>query len=427
MDEYRENVKKVQKALNQDAAFIQPNPYLVQRVLNAANAECIGKSGISMNRKLLISVVIVALLFSVSALAIVFLRPMEIVEQRVLPMAVESGNYVDVPNFTQEELAAILEVAEENGIYLSDSWYDALKRESGVPKDELIKALAVSEFGDYMSWSIEEQFWFGEVQMRLGYWTANPYRLPTNDELSYDAAYNRIKTYIHEKYGDDVSDRVSYTCSVEYSCVVDENGNAYGEPMWWFCFTPVCLGKTTYEIKMSNSGEITFDQITTYKYETSSDVIDTYSEVYGSVNMWSPEVWASFGEMLNSSKSSGSFLVRCHLGANYCLPPEESISYEEAVNIALDEVDSPYSDIFVVFCCMDRGEPIWKVVVDILYPEDQYSGKYTATWMVEIDCHSGEIRSCCEWNPETDKAAMLYTPFSVYTNLMQQDTNEGSD
>lgn len=51
MDEYRENVKKVQKAMNQDAAFIQPNPYLAQRVLNAANAERIGKDGIVVKKK----------------------------------------------------------------------------------------------------------------------------------------------------------------------------------------------------------------------------------------------------------------------------------------------------------------------------------------------------------------------------------------
>ena len=40
MGEYRENAKKVQNALNQDAAFLQPNPHLAQRVLaNARKGE----------------------------------------------------------------------------------------------------------------------------------------------------------------------------------------------------------------------------------------------------------------------------------------------------------------------------------------------------------------------------------------------------
>lgn len=65
MDEYRENVKKVQKALNQDAAFIQPNPYLAQRVLNAANAESYGKGGITVKRKMPIALIIaIALMLS---------------------------------------------------------------------------------------------------------------------------------------------------------------------------------------------------------------------------------------------------------------------------------------------------------------------------------------------------------------------------
>lgn len=72
MDEYRENVKKVQKALNQDAAFIQPNPYLAQRVLNAANAECYGNGGIVVKKKLSIGFVaaLILMLSTVTALAI---------------------------------------------------------------------------------------------------------------------------------------------------------------------------------------------------------------------------------------------------------------------------------------------------------------------------------------------------------------------
>ncbi len=71
MDEYREHVKKVQKALDQDAAFIQPDPFLAQRVMNATNAERIGKGGIVMNKKLSVAVVfvMVMLLTTITAIA----------------------------------------------------------------------------------------------------------------------------------------------------------------------------------------------------------------------------------------------------------------------------------------------------------------------------------------------------------------------
>ncbi len=75
MDEYRENVKKVQKALNQDAAFIQPNPYLAQRVLNAANKECDMKGGyiVMKKRTILIVFAFVMLMSSLTAYATVLL------------------------------------------------------------------------------------------------------------------------------------------------------------------------------------------------------------------------------------------------------------------------------------------------------------------------------------------------------------------
>ncbi len=71
MDEYREHVKQVQNALNQDAAFIRTDPYLAQRVLNATNAERIGKGGIVVNKKLSIVVifVLVMLLTTITAVA----------------------------------------------------------------------------------------------------------------------------------------------------------------------------------------------------------------------------------------------------------------------------------------------------------------------------------------------------------------------
>lgn len=58
MDEYRENVKKVQKALNQDAAFIQPNAYLAQRVLNMTKK----KGGYIVMKKRTVVILLVMLL-----------------------------------------------------------------------------------------------------------------------------------------------------------------------------------------------------------------------------------------------------------------------------------------------------------------------------------------------------------------------------
>lgn len=72
MDEYRKTVQKVQRALNQDAAFIRPDPFLAQRVLRAANADNEKEGEVVVKKKLSIGFVIVMIfiLSAVTALAI---------------------------------------------------------------------------------------------------------------------------------------------------------------------------------------------------------------------------------------------------------------------------------------------------------------------------------------------------------------------
>ena len=69
MDEYRENAIAVQKALNQDAAFIQPNPYLAQRVLNQAH-EAQRTGGSALKKKLSTGLILLAVLLMSSLVAL---------------------------------------------------------------------------------------------------------------------------------------------------------------------------------------------------------------------------------------------------------------------------------------------------------------------------------------------------------------------
>ena len=41
---------------------------------------------------------------------------------------------------------------------------------------------------------------------------------------------------------------------------------------------------------------------------------------------------------------------------------------------------------------MDGETPIWKVETKTKRPEDSGSGRYSAIWLVEIDCMTGEVR-----------------------------------
>lgn len=421
MNEYRNNVKKVQKALNQDAAFIQPNPYLAQHVLSTANQENIKKSIIAVRKKHSVSIIIaiILMLFAITAIAATFLTPSEVVQETALPIAVASGNYDETPNFSKEELATILLVAEENNIHLSEYWYTALEGEKGAPKDELIKALAVSEFGDYMSWTIEEQHWLGEVLVLIGAQESNYYYLPSSGELSYAAALSNVSKYIMDNYSDDVLNESRWKPSVEYSSRIGLSEDYSEVPIWWFYFRPISLSDPSYEVCMSNDGVILSCYVKTHNVTSAADIDIAFSEVYGSVDLWSPETWYHYGNALRNSIHSDSLATQCYISANYILPRSDMISREQAIEIALDSVNLPHTIPFVAFCCKEGEKDIWKIVTHTLDPEDIGSGKYSETWMIEMDGTSGKILNKSEWCLGKDKAILMYVPLSVYNAVYE--------
>ena len=110
MDEYRENVKKVQKALNQDAVFIQPNPYLAQRVLNAARTE--GVYGISMKHKMSLSMVLVIVLLSISLVA----GAVVVITSFIDHAALLQNQKGDMSHWTLEDKIDLIVSMKESGI-----------------------------------------------------------------------------------------------------------------------------------------------------------------------------------------------------------------------------------------------------------------------------------------------------------------------
>lgn len=408
MSEHRRNTMMVQEAVNRKCEALHPDPFLAQRILHSAEQK--GEKTVKRKMPLALILVLILLLMGSTALAVALLTPQEVVEQTVLPLAEESGSVREVPNFTQEELQTILDVAEENDIHLSEYWYNALEAPQGVYKDELIKALAVAQFGDYMTWTIEEQHWFGEVEVRLGMWEENIYCVPTGNELTYEQAYTAAVDFIRQEYEVDVSDPSRWTLAVEYSRRDFEAGDGSVEaPQWWLQFTPTSLSDGIYTVRMTAQGEVESHGGMRYPLTTRMEVDDAYRAVYGIVGQWSPAVWAAYGRHLAACEETS---FSRYVAARYIDPPEGSISLEQAHQIALDAVNLEYTEVFVAFCCMDGDRPIWKVTTHTKRPEDIGSGHYTAIWMVEMDCMTGEVLRLDEWKYR-QKARLMYIPWSA--------------
>lgn len=377
------------------------------------------KGGKKVKRKLSVIAVLVTMLIlsTVAAVAITLLTPKEVVDQKVLPMALDNGKIAMAPNFSSEELETIIRISEENNIHLSEYWYRALKAKDGMPKEELIKALASAEFGNYLYWTIEQQHWFGEVMTAIGAWKANKNCLPKEGDIDFKTALEKVRNWILSEYKDDVSDGSRWKMAVSFAQQLNEDGSVARDAHWWFYFAPHSLHDRVYEILMSPSGEIVSSSGKAYSMKVAAKVVEAFSEVHGSVNLWSPEIWADFGHALLQVPDTGSLLMQAYLGARYIKPPENGIDLEEAKQIALHAVNLEYTDVFVAFACMDDDVPIWKIVTHTLHPDDIGTGRFTATWMIELDCKTGSIRNKQELG-FYDDPIKLYTPKSVYERIL---------
>lgn len=317
MDEYRENVKKVQKALNQDAAFIQPNPYLAQRVINAANAERYGKGRLGVRKKFSLSLVLVlvVMMLTVTAVAAVLLSMHQFVDEYAIPMANEySGE-----SYTIEDTNILLQLAEENGIVISEegrvSIEKFLSNGEGYPKEEMLMQIAKAEFGGQPElWTIEQQKWFDDVCVAIGFVESNEKALPGEGDISEEEAYRFASQFIYQNYEKtyDLDNLSQFQRSAQF---LINDGIYECEKYWRIEYKGVGLNSPSYCVFLSSNGEVLDVEITPgiQSGATYSDVVNRYRELYG----WNPASWSQ--DILRSFRKDIDLCVASNTKAYLCI------------------------------------------------------------------------------------------------------------
>ena len=118
MDEKR-LMEQIPRAVDAHCAHLHADPYLVQKVLHAAERK--ENPIVRSKMKLALTLVLILMLLTATAVAAVLLTGMELIEQEVVPLAQQNdGEVRPVTEFTHEELKALIARAEENGIFLDD-------------------------------------------------------------------------------------------------------------------------------------------------------------------------------------------------------------------------------------------------------------------------------------------------------------------
>ena len=391
MDEYRENVKKVQKALNQDAAFIQSNPYLAQRVLNAANAKSYGKGGLGVRKKFSLSLVLVlvVMMLTVTAVAAVLLSMRQIVDEHAIPMANEySGE-----SYTIEDTNILLQLAEENGIVFSEEGRDSIARflsdGEGYPKEEMLMLLAKAEFGEQPErWTIEQQKWFDDACVAIGFIDSNEKDVPSGDDISEEDAYRLAAQYIYENCGNtfSVDDETQFHRGAQYII----NDGAYTCPKYWRIeFAGVGLKDPTYCVFLSDTGEFLDVEISLGIHEKStySDVINRYRELYGwNPASWSQEILRAFRHDIDMCIPSNDKAYLCLKKVQYPDLDDDKLNQQQAVDIGAKHLGLREYMVDTAVYVTTQQRKVWRICFYVDLPDDSFQYYYA-----DIDAMDGTV------------------------------------
>ena len=319
--------------------------------------------------------------------------------------------------FTNEELARIVALAQENGITLSASILNALEKGEGYWEEEVIMSLAKAQFGPIPGqWTLEEQYWFEEMVVAIGFKDYNQCRVPGEGELTYEEAYAKaVQLFLDEGWLTDpviLEDRIKYDLWRSYLAVRGEDGTI-DSPVWNFRFEPCDVNLPTLSVEMSHTGEILnqgympgLEERLAAGEITPLEISDLFTMAYGSQPGWATEVYVAYADALHRADlKNATRATQAYLHANYILPPEGALTREQAIDVAVERIGGNEIRVGAVFCFEADGRAMWKVCIA--------SDSNRISDMVEIDCMTGEITE--QYMDDSDgNAVQFYVPKQVY-------------
>lgn len=158
------------------------------------------------------------LLLTAVAVAAVLLGGNDMVEQVIAPMAQETqGN-----RFTKEEVDEIMALARKHGLELDEDLFGRLNSEDGYFKEELARLFAKTELGlQPDTWSVDDQYWYGELYMLMEPDAMRAAALPEEGELSQQQTEQTARAYITGKTGRDfpVLDSTQYEIGRTFTAI----------------------------------------------------------------------------------------------------------------------------------------------------------------------------------------------------------------
>ena len=275
-------MKKVQKALNQDAAFIQPNLYLAQRVLNAVNAENIGKGRIVVKKKLSFGFVLLVLMLlsTVTAVAIGLMNYFG-------SFAALENTYGEYEKWPDSAKVQLVHHMAESGLPLDLNLVEDMESATNEKEAAGIAGTIIDEYfggdmkldtynvmlhelGTFDHWSVEDKAYYTSLLVEYGKykkdWTM--YLLPEEGSISESNVIRIASEVLIDKF-DALLDHSSI--SVSYA----QNEEMYGEaPVWIVSIGSTRYEEYTYTVILDSAGNVlTYNAPNETSYSFDTDVV----------------------------------------------------------------------------------------------------------------------------------------------------------
>jgi hypothetical protein len=392
----------------------------------------IAKGEQKVKKKLSVGLVlaIVLVLATITAVAAVLLSAREFAEQVAVPMAQQSEG----DSYTVEETNLLLKLAEENGIVLSEGARTQIEvflaDGQGYYKEELLMALTKAEFGeDTILWTLEEQKWFADACVAIGFVQTAAEILPAEGEMTEAQARQIAHDYIYAHYDQqrDLNDATYYKQGIQY---LDGNvDEAYPGRYWVVHYEPLVLDAAQYAISINIKGEV-WDA---YMYPgvaegASYDVIwNRYRRELSDFSLWTQKDLRVFKRALEMSSSVDEPMVVFIKQMAYPDIAQNAITREAACEIAVKSLNQTQDAFERAVYIGGEPNPIWRVRL-FAYDEtrnDAISENYRLLY-IEVDSITGEIKGSYEQNMDDDRMGFLIISQRVMEETGPMKGEEGA-
>lgn len=386
MDERREK-QLIQQAFETSLSGLKDDPWLARRVI--AQARETERKPVKVKRKLSVGliVMIALMLVTVTAVAVALLSMREIVEEQAVPIA----NQYEGDSYTVEDTNLLLQLAEENGIELSENARNSIIKSmedgEGYPKEEMLMALARAEFGEsYDAWTLAQKKWFDDVCNAIGYVWETQNAMPEGGEEAKYAIIEQAEAYLIKEYeAEGLDDESRYTMSISY---IDGTSDGSWDGNYWSVgYSALRPEDNGYGLTMEDDGTVI--KAAMYPGVNSNMTVDEiyvrYRRCYRSSDdsTWDQSTLRAMQKAMLNAEDTYSMEYLCMAQTSYPEIPADAISKEEAYAIAANYLDiEDYEGSYGYFIGASPN-PVWKVKV----PKDD------ERWTVEVDAMDGSVKT----------------------------------